>query len=124
MNEQIRVLIVDDNKMNVKIATRLLSEINCIIDECYDGMECLAKIDEGNKYDIILMDIMMPNLDGLETVIILKSKYNLSTPVIAVTADASEGAREKCIEAGCVEYISKPLYKDLLINTVKKILNI
>ena len=59
-----KVLVVDDNKLNIKVATRALKDFNFELDECYDGQECLDKINSGNVYDLILMDIMMPNMNG------------------------------------------------------------
>ena len=107
-----KVLIVDDNKLNIKVARRALDSFGFQIDECYDGIECLDKINSGNKYDLILMDIMMPNMNGEETIVKLKENKDFVTPVIALTADALAGAREKYIALGFVDYISKPFSKD------------
>ena len=59
-----KILIVDDNKLNIKVAKRALQDFNFEIDECYDGLECVEKVKIGNEYDLILMDIMMPNMSG------------------------------------------------------------
>lgn len=107
-----KILIVDDNKLNIKVATRALKDFNFEIDECYDGVECLDKINSGNKYDLILMDIMMPNKDGEQTIKELKSIPSFNIPVIALTADAVAGAREKYISEGFIDYIDKPFSKD------------
>lgn len=107
-----KILIVDDNKLNIKVATRALKDFNFEIDECYDGVECLDKINSGNKYDLILMDIMMPNKDGEQTIKELKSIPSFNIPVIALTADAVAGAREKYISEGFIDYIAKPFSKD------------
>lgn len=107
-----KILIVDDNKLNIKVATRALKDFNFEIDECYDGVECLDKINSGNKYDLILMDIMMPNKDGEQTIKELKSMPGFNIPVIALTADAVAGAREKYISGGFIDYIAKPFSKD------------
>ena len=107
-----KILIVDDNKLNIKVATRALKDFNFEIDECYDGVECLDKINSGNKYDLILMDIMMPNKDGEQTIKELKSMPSFNIPVIALTADAVAGAREKYISEGFIDYIAKPFSKD------------
>ena len=103
-----RVLIVDDNKLNIKVATRALSDFNFEIDECYDGLQCLEKINQDNNYDLILMDIMMPNMSGDIALAKLKEISDFNTPVLALTADAVNGARERYIEQGFVDYISKP----------------
>ena len=107
-----KILIVDDNKLNIKVACRALKDFNFEIDECYDGQECLDKINQGNIYDLILMDIMMPNMSGETCIAKLKKIKTFNTPVIALTADAIVGAREKYISEGFVDYISKPFSKE------------
>ena len=107
-----KILVVDDNKINIKVASKALKDFNFIIDECYDGQECLDKINSGNKYDLILMDIMMPNMSGETCIAKLKEISNFKTPVIALTADAVSGAKEKYISEGFVDYLSKPFTKD------------
>lgn len=106
-----KVLIVDDNKLNIKVATRALKNFEFEIDECYNGKECLEKL-KTNTYDIILMDIMMPILNGEKTIKILKEDPNFNTPVIALTADAVAGSQEKYLKLGFADYISKPFSKD------------
>lgn len=107
-----KILIVDDNKLNIKVAIRALKDFSFEIYECYDGQECLNKINSGNTYDLILLDIMMPNMGGEQTIKELKSIPGFNTPVIALTADAIAGAREKYINEGFTDYISKPFSKD------------
>ena len=107
-----KVLIVDDNKINIKVARKALDGFGFEIDECYDGQECLDKVINGNEYDLILMDIMMPNMSGETAITKLKENPNFSIPTIALTADAIAGAREKYISEGFVEYIAKPFNKD------------
>ena len=106
-----KILIVDDNKLNIKVAIKLLKDFNYEIDSCYDGIECLKKIEDGNIYDLILMDIMMPNMNGEITLKKLKENPNFKIPVIAVTADAVVGAKEKYINQGFFDYVSKPFNK-------------
>ena len=106
-----KILIVDDNKLNIKVAIRALQDFNFTIDECYDGTECLDKVKIGNEYDLILMDIMMPNMNGEETIKKLKENKNFNIPTIAVTADAVAGAEDKYKSEGFTCYISKPFTK-------------
>ena len=106
-----KVLIVDDNKLNIKVGTRVLSNFGFVIDECYDGLECLNKIKQGNTYDLILMDIMMPNMNGEACIEELK-KMEITTPVIALTADTLLGAEEKYLSEGFKAYVAKPFTKD------------
>ena len=107
-----RVLIVDDNKLNIKVAHRALQDFNFELDECYDGVECLEKIKMGNEYDLILMDIMMPNMSGETALKKLKENSNFNIPTIALTADAIAGAKERYLSEGFVDYIAKPFSKD------------
>jgi CheY-like chemotaxis protein len=107
-----KILLVDDNKLNIKVARKALEEFNFEIDECYDGQECLDKVINGNEYDLILMDIMMPNMSGKTAIAKLKEKPGFKIPTIALTADAVAGAREKYLSEGFIEYIAKPFNKD------------
>ena len=107
-----KILIVDDNKLNIKVATKALKDFNFELDECYDGKECLDKINSGNVYDLILMDIMMPNMNGEQTITELKKISGFCTPIIALTADAVAGAKEKYIKEGFIDYIAKPFSKN------------
>ena len=93
-----KVLIVDDNKLNIKVARRALNDFNFELDECYDGQECLDKIQKGDEYDLILMDIMMPNMNGETALSKLKEIPGFNIPTIALTADAISGAKEKYLE--------------------------
>ena len=107
-----KILIVDDNKLNIKVARRAISDFDFEIDECYDGLECLNKVVVGNEYDLILMDIMMPNMSGETAIKRLKENPNFKIPVIALTADAVAGAKEKYVSEGFIDYISKPFNKE------------
>ena len=107
-----KILIVDDNKLNIKVARRALQDFNFEIEECYDGQECLDKVVNGNEYDLILMDIMMPNMSGETAIKKLKENTNFKIPVIALTADAVAGAKEKYLGEGFIDYIAKPFSKD------------
>ena len=106
-----RILVVDDNALNIKVARRALSDFKLIIDEAKDGQECIEKV-KTNKYDLILMDIMMPIMSGEEALIRLKEDKEFKTPVIALTADAVAGSKEKYISKGFIDYIAKPFTKD------------
>lgn len=106
------VLIVDDNKLNIKVAKKAITDFNFNIIEAYNGEEVLKLIQEGKKFDIILMDIMMPVMSGETTMKELSKIKDFDTPVIALTADALEGAREKYIKIGFVDYLPKPFNKE------------
>ena len=126
-----KVLIVDDNKLNIKVARKSLSDFNFDIDECYDGNECIDIINSGKKYDLILMDIMMPNMNGSVAMAKLRDNKDFNTPVIALTADAIVGAKEKYMEDGFVDYISKPFSRkelkdkiDLVFGTTNNMIEV
>lgn len=116
-----KILVVDDNKLNIKVARRALQNFEFEIDEAEDGQVCLDKINVGNEYDLILMDIMMPNMSGEETIKKLKENKNFNTPVIALTADALSGAKEKYMQEGFADYIAKPFSKDQIKEKLDKI---
>ena len=107
-----KVLIVDDNELNIKVAKRALQDFNFDIDTCRDGLECLQKVRNGNEYDLILMDIMMPNMSGETALAKLKENPAFEIPTIALTADAIAGAKEKYLKEGFIDYIAKPFSKD------------
>lgn len=119
-----KILIVDDNKLNIKVARRALSDFDFEIDECYDGIECLNKVAVGNEYDLILMDIMMPNMSGETAMKKLKENLNFKIPVIALTADAVAGAKEKYVSEGFVDYIAKPFNKEQIKQKLDTVFNV
>ena len=118
-----KVLIVDDNKLNIKVASKVLSAFELNIDSCDSGFGAIEKIENNEHYDIIFMDIMMPKMSGVETLKKLKQIDNFNTPVVALTADAMEGKSTKYIEVGFNDYLSKPINKDELKRVLDKCLN-
>lgn len=116
-----KILIVDDNKLNVKVATKIMNPYHFEIDSAYSGLECLNKV-KNTKYDIIFMDYMMPNMDGIETFKQLHEDPSFKTPVISLTADAVVGAKDKFINAGFNGYVSKPIDKKMLDDAINKAL--
>lgn len=117
-----RILIVDDNNLNIKVTTKMLKDLNYQVDDCTSGKACLEKIKNGNKYDVILMDIMMPEMSGEEALKELKKDSDFITPVVALTADALSGCEEKYKSLGFSEYLSKPFKKEELDDKLKKLL--
>ena len=107
------VLIVDDNDINIKLASRLLSQYKFKISTAKSGSMCLDLV-KNNKYDMIFLDHMMPEMDGITTMRLLKSSGYTIPPVIALTANSYDGIREKYIREGFSDYLSKPInFKDL-----------
>ncbi len=107
-----RVLLVEDNEVNRKVATRLLGKLQLEVDIAVNGLEAVHKATE-NNYDLILMDCQMPEMDGYEATRVLRER-GVQTPIIALTANALEGDREKCIACGMNDYLSKPIQADKL----------
>lgn len=107
------ILIVDDNQMNLKVATGLLKRSNIKVDTASSGEECIQMV-KGKQYDIIFMDHMMPEMDGIETMKALREKelLPLNTKIIVMTANAIAGAREQYLEEGFDDYLSKPVVVD------------
>lgn len=119
-----KILVVDDNSLNLKVADKLLRRYHAEV-ECVDsGYRCLEKIMAGEVYDIILLDDMMPKMSGTETLHKLKSLPNFSIPVVALTANAITGMREKYIEDGFDDYLAKPIEKDEMIRVFAKLLHL
>lgn len=116
-----KILIVDDNKLNIKVARRALQDFNFVIDECYDGLECLGKVRVGNEYDLILMDIMMPNMSGETAFSKLRENPNFNIPTIALTADAIAGSKEKYMALGFMDYLAKPFSREQIKEKLDKI---
>ena len=106
-----RILLVDDNELNIKVATTLLKKYDLNIDSCTNGFDCIEKINSGNQYDLILLDDMMPRMSGKETLTKLKQINNFNIPVVALTANAIEGMKEEYLKSGFNDYLSKPIEK-------------
>ncbi len=116
-----RVLIVDDNKLNIKVARKALENFDLILDECYNGEECIKKVIEDKNYDLILMDIMMPVMSGETALRNLQEIDGFNIPVIALTADAVAGAKEKYESEGFYDYIPKPFSKAQIKEKLDKV---
>ena len=118
------VLVVDDNKINLKVAERLLGTYG-ITTECVEsGFICIDNLKSGKKYDLILMDDMMPKLSGVETLHKIKEQIpDFNIPTVALTANALTGMREKYLADGFNDYLAKPISKDELNRVINEYLN-
>ncbi len=117
-----RILIVDDNALNIKVATKILERYNANNIKSFDnGFSCIDDIKSGSKYDIILMDDMMPKMNGVETFKKLKQITDFNMPVVILTANAITGMKEKYMSEGFDEYLAKPIEKDELIRVFNTI---
>jgi signal transduction histidine kinase/ActR/RegA family two-component response regulator len=122
------VLLVEDNKLNQRVVVKMLEKLGCRVDVAEDGREALSQlklmlpIDERPRYDIIFMDIQMPVMDGLRATAMIRAQEGdeVRTPIVAITAHAMKGDREKFIEAGMDSYLSKPVRREDLRAALKQ----
>ncbi len=116
-----RVLLVEDNPVNQDVAMGMLEQLGCEVTLATDGKDAVER-GQAQKYDIVLMDCQMPTMDGYEATRQLKSDgaLNAPTPVVALTAHAMEGDREKCLSAGMDDYVSKPVRTQMLNHMIEK----
>ena len=118
------VLVVDDNKINLKVAERLLQTYGVNVECVESGFICIDNLKSGKKYDLILMDDMMPKMSGVETLQKIKVEIpEFDIPVIALTANALTGMREKYLADGFNDYLAKPINKDELNRVINEYLN-
>jgi CheY-like chemotaxis protein len=119
-----RILVVEDNHVNQKVVTAVLRKGGFSIELANDGQEALSKLETCAAFDLILMDVQMPVLDGLEaTRLIRKESRWYGLPIIAMTAHAMSGDKERCLEAGMNGYISKPVHPSMLLRTLDEFLS-
>ncbi len=117
-----KILVVDDNKINLKVAERLLRDYNITVETANSGTECIDKVLDGKVYDLIFMDIMMPKMTGNETLENLHNIVGFKMPVVALTADVISGMEEKYISQGFDDCLAKPIVEEELYYMLKKFL--
>jgi CheY-like chemotaxis protein len=115
-----RVLIVDDDVRNIFSLTSVLEEHGMNVSYAENGKDAIAKLESAEGTDLVLMDVMMPEMDGYETTRAIRERPKFRTlPIIALTAKAMKGDREKCIAAGASDYITKPVDTDQLLSLMR-----
>ena len=118
----VRILLVEDNAVNQKLAMHLLKRFGFRADAVSNGKEALDAL-AATAYSLVLMDVQMPEMDGLEATRRIRdgraAVLNPALPVIAMTAHAMKGDREKCLQAGMTDYVSKPIQPDMLLKTIE-----
>ena len=117
--DNISILLVEDNFLNRMVAQNSLQYYNCQVTEAENGVEAI-EILKNSKFDVILMDIQMPEMGGIEATEIIRNKLNLTTPIIALTANAFKTEIDRCKKAGMDDYVTKPFDEDILIETIAK----
>jgi len=118
-----KVLVVDDNDLNIKIVERLLKNYDIQVSTCSSGFACIDLLKQGKSFDLILMDDMMPKMSGSETLHILQEIPSFKEKVVVLTANAIEGEKEKYIDKGFDDYLAKPIEKKELEKILRKFLN-
>lgn len=113
------ILLVEDNKMNRMVIQNSMQYFNCTVTEAENGIEALELL-KHQTFDIILMDLQMPEMDGLETTKIIRNEFKLHIPIIALTANAFKSEIENCKNAGMDDYVTKPFDEFVLIETIAK----
>ena len=117
-----KILLVDDNSVNRKVASEILKKANCEIISAESGMEAIEIYQEIQDFDMILMDIQMPEMDGIETTQRLKKEFGDTLPtVVAMTAYSMQNDRENFLSKGLDDYVSKPIRANILIKKVEEI---
>ncbi len=123
IRRRMRILVVEDNTVNQKLALRLLEKLGCRADAVANGKEAIKAL-EMVPYDVVFMDVQMPEMDGYEATKVIRDPHsrvrNHGVPIIAMTAHAMKGDRERCIEAGMDDYISKPIRSEKLQGVIEK----
>ena len=123
LKHSIRILVAEDNPVNQRLATIMLGKAGYtvkVVDNGRTAVEAYAK--SPDTFDLILMDIQMPEMDGLEATRRIREMGFTSVPIIAMTANAMVGDREKCVESGMDDYISKPIKREVIFKLLEKIL--
>lgn len=115
----LRILLAEDNAVNQKLALRILSQMGYRADVAGNGIEAIQAI-ERQAYDVILMDVQMPEMDGLEATRQIKASRTEQPRIIAMTANATQGDREMCLAAGMDDYIAKPIHVDELVSALTR----
>ena len=113
----LRILLAEDNAVNQKLALRLLAQMGYRADVAGNGLEAIQAV-ERQPYDVILMDVQMPEMDGLEATRQICARWAAGSSgprIIAMTANAMQGDREMCLEAGMDDYLSKPIRVEELV---------
>jgi CheY-like chemotaxis protein len=121
------VLVAEDNPVNQKVAVLMLQRLGCRVDVVPDGREAVAAL-RGNTYDLVLMDCQMPNLDGFQATQEIRrfeqaghdGQSGPRVPIVAMTANALEGDRERCLASGMDDYLAKPVKHDQLEQTIER----
>ena len=121
--QNFKVLLVEDNEFNRIVATNTLKLFNCDITEAQNGKEALSILNKNQNFDIILMDLQMPIMDGFETTKFIRNRLKLQIPIVALTANAFKSELEQCKNIGMNDFVTKPFEEKGLMKVIYKVLN-
>ncbi len=120
---KIKILLTEDNEFNRLVATKTLNRYNCIVTEAVNGAEAIEKL-KSEKFDIILMDLQMPVMGGMEATQILRNEMHITTPIIALSANAFKNEIDQCMKIGMNAYVTKPFEEKQLLDAILKTMEI
>jgi CheY-like chemotaxis protein/two-component sensor histidine kinase len=118
-----RFLVAEDNVINQKVIFHNLKKAGIITDIANNGREAVEKLQAGNRYDLIIMDLQMPEMDGYQTTTHIRKVLKLEMPIIAMTATILKGESDRCMEVGMNDYLSKPFMPADLFRSIRSLLN-
>ena len=114
------ILLVEDNKINQIVATKMLQERGCLVDVAVNGLKAMEMVRQ-KEYALVLMDIQMPEMDGIQATQLIRSDAKFkSLPIVALTANAMEADRQRCLDAGMNDHLAKPIEPELLYQAILK----
>jgi len=121
LKHSVSILLAEDNPVNQKLAETMLKRAGYAVDLAANGREAVDTfIASPQKYDLIFMDIQMPEMDGITAVEQIRSRGYDKIPIVAMTANAMQGDRETCLDAGMNDYVSKPIKREVVFEAIRK----
>nr|MBP8137148.1 response regulator [Candidatus Eisenbacteria bacterium] len=124
--DRVRILLAEDIPTNQKVATRMLEKIGCAVYVAENGQIAFEKF-KSERFDLVLMDCQMPEMDGFEATRAIRAheaQFGGRIPIVALTANAMEGDRERCLQSGMDDFVSKPVRRDTLILALERWLHL
>ncbi|WP_456384746.1 response regulator [Desulfolithobacter sp.] len=121
LKQSVRILLAEDNPVNQKLATLILGKAGYQVEAAANGREAVEMVTrDPDRFDLVLMDVQMPEMDGLEATREIRRRGLTELPIVAMTANAMKGDREKCLESGMNDYISKPIKREIVFEIIEK----
>ncbi len=120
---KVKVLLVEDNEFNRIVARNTLENFNCEVFQCNNGLQAVNILKTGEEFDVILMDLQMPIMDGFESTIIIRNELKINTPIIALSANAIKSVLEYCKKIGMNDCVTKPFEEIVLMESIYKLID-